>query len=56
MRIGGVGMAHIATDADGAAELVGVVEDFLTLLDEAFGVGLPDLEVAALKLAYVSPC
>ena len=49
MCVGRVGMAHVATDADGAAELVGVVENFFALLNEGIGVGLPYLGVALIE-------
>src|SRR2546422_6470430 len=46
MRVGGVGVAHVAGDADRAAEGVRVVEDAAAFLHELLRLRLPDALVA----------
>src|ERR1051326_6877178 len=46
MRVGAVGVTHVARDGDGSAHRLGIVEDPLALGDEFIGGRLPDLLIA----------
>src|SRR2546428_1263527 len=46
VRVGAIGVAHVAGDADRAAEGLGVVEDAAALLHELLRLRLPDALVA----------
>jgi hypothetical protein len=49
MRVGGVGMTHVAAYSDRAAERLIVVKNALAFGDELIGLGFLDLVVARLK-------
>ncbi len=49
MSVRGIGMAHIAADADSSAEQLRRVKDLIALIDERVRLRLPDLEVAIVE-------
>lgn len=50
VSVGGVGVTHVAGDADRAAQGLCVVEDAVALLDELLGRSLPNLLVPLAEL------